>query len=64
VRKPLFPDALSLRITQIMSSAQVGAQTEMTVQSVNDWVKRFEAEGIEVLHTRPGQGRNQSLLRR
>lgn len=40
-----------------LSSAQVGDQTEMTAQSVNGWVKRFETNGIKGLHTRPGQGR-------
>lgn len=40
-----------------LSSAQVGEQTEMTSQSVNGWLKRFETDGIKGLHTRPGQGR-------
>lgn len=40
-----------------LSSAQVGDQTEMTAQSVNGWVKRFETDGIKGLNTRPGQGR-------
>jgi transposase len=40
-----------------LSSVQVGEQTEMTAQSVNGRVKRFESEGIKGLHTRPGQGR-------
>ncbi|GAB6010231.1 helix-turn-helix domain-containing protein [Dysgonomonas reticulitermitis] len=40
-----------------LSSVHVGEQTEMTAQSVNGWVKRFEAEGIKGLYTRPGQGR-------
>jgi transposase len=40
-----------------LSSARVGEQTEMTAQSVNGWVKRFESDGIKGLHTRPGQGR-------
>jgi transposase len=40
-----------------MSSARVGEQTEMTAQSVNGWVKRFETGGIKGLRTRPGQGR-------
>jgi transposase len=40
-----------------LSSVCVGEQTEMTAQSVNGWVKRFESEGIKGLHTRPGQGR-------
>ena len=40
-----------------LSSIRIGEQTEMTAQSVNGWVKRFESEGIKGLHTRPGQGR-------
>jgi hypothetical protein len=28
----------------------------MTTQSVNNWVKCFESEGIKGLYTRPGQG--------
>jgi transposase len=40
-----------------LSSARVGEQTEMTAQSVNGWVKRFESDGIKGLRTRPGQGR-------
>lgn len=40
-----------------LSSVCVGEQTEMTAQSVNGWVKRFESEGIKGLYTRPGQGR-------
>jgi len=40
-----------------LSSVRVGEETEMTAQSVNGWVKRFETEGIKGLHTRPGQGR-------
>jgi transposase len=40
-----------------LSSTRVGEQTEMTAQSVNSWVKRFETEGIKGLRTRPGQGR-------
>jgi transposase len=40
-----------------LSSAQVGEQTDMTAQSGNGWVKRFESEGIKGLCTRPGQGR-------
>jgi transposase len=48
--------AVSLK-SEGLSSVQVGEQTEMTAQSVNGWVKRFEVEGIKGLHTRPGQGR-------
>lgn len=44
------------------SSVCVGEQTEMTVQSVNGWVKRFESEGIKGLYTRPGQGRKPILF--
>jgi transposase len=40
-----------------LSSACIGERTEMTAQSVNGWVKRFELEGINGLHTRVGQGR-------
>lgn len=40
-----------------LSSAQVGEQTEMSAQSVNNWIKRFEREGVKGLQTRPGQGR-------
>lgn len=40
-----------------LTSKTVGEQTEMTHISVNSWVKRFEAEGIKGLETRPGRGR-------
>lgn len=40
-----------------LTSKQVGLQTEMTNVSVNSWIKRFEAEGIKGLETRPGRGR-------
>ena len=40
-----------------LTSEQVGFQTEMSHISVNSWVKRFEAEGIKGLKTRPGRGR-------
>ena len=40
-----------------LSSVQVGEQTEITAQSVTGWGKRFEAESIKGLSTRPGQGR-------
>jgi hypothetical protein len=40
-----------------LNSMRVGEQTEMTAQSVNGWVKRFEADGIKGVRTRPGQGR-------
>ena len=40
-----------------LTSKQVGLQTEMTNISVNSWVKRFEADGIKGLETRPGRER-------
>ena len=43
--------------SECLSSRHVGEQTEMTAQSVNGWVKRFELEGLKGLYTRPGQGR-------
>ena len=43
--------------SQGLPSKEVGRQTEMTHISVNSWVKRFEAEGISGLKTRPGRGR-------
>ena len=39
------------------SSKSIGLQTEMSHVSVNFWVKRFLAEGINGLQTRPGRGR-------
>ncbi len=29
---------------------------------VNNWLKRYQAEGIEGLHTKAGRGRNQSWM--
>lgn len=43
--------------SEALGSATVGEQTDMSAQSVNGWIKRFESEGIKGLHTRPGQGR-------
>jgi hypothetical protein len=43
--------------SQDLKSEDVGSQTEMTLVSVNAWVKRFESEGIAGLETRPGRGR-------
>lgn len=40
-----------------LTSKQVRLQTEMTNISVNSWVKRFEADGIKGLETRPGRER-------
>ncbi len=40
-----------------LSSVKAGEQTEMSLVSVNAWVKRFLSEGISGLQTRPGRGR-------
>jgi transposase len=40
-----------------LSSVKAGEQTEMSLVSVNAWVKRFISEGITGLKTRPGRGR-------
>lgn len=40
-----------------LSSEKAGLQTEMSLVSVNAWVKRFLSEGIAGLQTRSGRGR-------
>ncbi|WP_349881299.1 helix-turn-helix domain-containing protein [Bacteroides cellulosilyticus] len=40
--------------SESLSSVVVGEQTDMTAQSVNNWIKRFELAGIKGLHTRLG----------
>lgn len=40
-----------------LSSAKAGEQTEMSLVSVNAWLKRFLTEGITGLQTREGRGR-------
>jgi transposase len=40
-----------------MSSAKAGEMTEMSLVSVNAWMKRFLSEGMAGLQTRPGRGR-------
>ena len=40
-----------------LSSEKVGDQTQMSLVSVNAWVKRFLSEGITGLETRIGRGR-------
>lgn len=40
-----------------LSSAKVGEQTDMSLVSVNTWVRRFLLEDITGLQTRPGRGR-------
>jgi hypothetical protein len=39
-----------------LSSAEAGEQTDMSLVSVNAWMKRFLWEGITGLQTRPGRG--------
>ncbi|MCC8070439.1 MAG: helix-turn-helix domain-containing protein [Bacteroidales bacterium] len=40
-----------------MTSKEVGLQTELIHISVNAWIKRFQAEGINGLETRLGRRR-------
>ncbi|EEF89760.1 hypothetical protein BACCELL_02615 [Bacteroides cellulosilyticus DSM 14838] len=40
--------------SESLSSVVVGEQTDMTAQSVNNWIKRFELAGIKGLHPRLG----------
>lgn len=42
---------------QGLISLKIGEQLDMNQVSVNNWVKRFEAEGINGLNKRPGRGR-------
>lgn len=39
------------------SSEQIADIFDISKQSVNNWVKRFESKGLEGLSTKPGQGR-------
>jgi len=41
------------------TSAEIAEIFGTTKQPINSWVKRYEAEGISGLLTRPGQGRKQ-----
>ncbi len=40
-----------------LSASKAGEQTEMCREAVYGWVRRFAAEGIKGLETRPGRGR-------
>lgn len=42
---------------QGLSSPQIGERLEMHHVSVNNWVRRFLAEGLKGLETRSGRGR-------
>lgn len=43
------------------SSKEVGEITGMTYVSVNSWVKRYKADGIDGLKTQPGRGPKRKL---
>jgi transposase len=43
------------------NSKDVGAITGMCVVSVNTWLTRYKAEGVEGLRTKPGRGRKPIL---
>jgi len=43
------------------SSQEIADIFDISYQAVNNWIKRFEAEGIEGLETRKGQGRHRIL---
>ena len=42
-------------------SKEVGEITAMDYQSVNGWVKRYKADGLAGLQTKPGRGRKPLL---
>ena len=43
------------------TSADVGAALDLCHVSINGWVKRYQAEGIAGLTTKPGRGRKPQL---
>ena len=43
------------------TSAEIADILGCCEMAVNNWLKRFEAEGIEGLHTKPGRGRKPIL---
>ncbi len=45
------------------SSVEVATILKMHQASVNAWLNRYEAEGIEGLHTKPGRGRKPVLCK-
>jgi transposase len=47
--------------SQGRTSTEVGSIVKMNHISVNNWLTRYESEGIEGLKTRPGRGRKQIL---
>jgi transposase len=46
-----------------LKSVDIAEILGITDQSVNNWVKRYEATGIDGLRTKPGQGRKPILTR-
>ena len=44
-----------------LPSAQVAERVGCCMMSVNGWVKRYQAEGVEGLKTKPGRGRRAIL---
>ena len=46
-----------------LRSADIADLLGITDQSVNSWVKRYEASGIDGLKTKPGQGRKPILTK-
>jgi transposase len=47
--------------SEARSSREVAAILGCCEMSVNNWLKRYEAEGIPGLHTKPGRGRKAIL---
>lgn len=43
------------------TSKEVGGILQMNAVTVNNWLDRYEAEGIEGLRVKPGRGRKQVL---
>jgi len=46
---------------QRKSSKEIGQQLGCCLVSVNHWVKRYQTEGLDGLHIRPGRGRRPLL---
>ncbi len=44
------------------AAAEIAALLGCCEVAVNNWLKRYEAEGIEGLRTKPGRGWNRSLM--
>lgn len=44
-----------------LSSKEIGQRLDMTLTTVNGWIHRYQAEGIQGLETRSGRGRKQII---